>query len=512
MDNVRIIGNRMEIYKGRKISILDLDEIMFIKPTNNYTDICAVRETIKDVRFLKGQYLKLLENTTYPHHLVEAGRSYIINLDYLKATDQKTGKVVLEAKNNCNTLAIGTKNVEKVLAKLYDKRRDDVLRTYTFKQKLDTPIEDLNDTHPSEAGHEYVDLGLPNGTLWAVHNIDENLDNPSYYGWGDLFESDSYDWDHYSFEGKGETLDENNDVARINWGGNWRIPTKEEFLELIEHCKMYWVSKPSGCLIIGSHEKKLFLPTRGYLKRAGEHENSRNLGRYWSSTRCDKQTAWTLRFKESDSEERKVFGFVAKEDCFMGLSIRPVLSAPSHAKRKPLKKMILLEEVPRLKNTESRWWTWDRDNHLDGWEVIQPNLPVNPFDALHKLKELCDIEKPAVVVGISSAVILCKQLEGYKRVCVLPTEKPSISMLRIRKKDPFFARGITKELIEQYKKMEETSRVMRKEEECWVVTDRHKDEVEQEYSGWNYVQLPELKDPERYRVTFLYPLIKKIFS
>lgn len=59
MDNVRIIGNRMEIKKGRNISILYLDEIMFIKLINNYTDIYAVRRTIKDVRFLKGQYLKL---------------------------------------------------------------------------------------------------------------------------------------------------------------------------------------------------------------------------------------------------------------------------------------------------------------------------------------------------------------------------------------------------------------------------------------------------------------------
>ena len=85
-------------------------------------------------------------------------------------------------------------------------------------------------------------------------------------------------------------------------------------------------------------------------------------------------------------------------------------------------------------------------------------------------------------------------------------------MQRIRKKDPFYARGITKELIEQYKKMEETSCVMRKDEECWVVADRDEDVVKQEYSGWNYVPLPELKDPERYRVTFLFPLIKKIFS
>ena len=512
MDNVRIIGNRMEVYKGKKISLLYLDEIMFIKPTNNYTDIYAVRRTIKDVRFLKGQYLKLLENATYPHHLVEAGRSYIINLDYLKGADNKTGKVVLEEKNNSKTLSIGANNVDKILAQLNVKGRDKVLRTYTYKQKLDTPIDNLNDTHPSEVGHEYVDLGLPSGILWAVHNVDENLDNPSYYGWGELFESDSYDWDHYSLEGKGDSLNENNDVARINWGGNWRIPTRDEFIELIEHCKMHWASKPSGCLFVGPNEKKLFLPTRGYLKRAGEHENSRNLGRYWSSTRCDKKTAWTLRFKESDSEKREVYGFVAKEECFIGLSIRPVLSVPSHAKRKPLKKMILLEEVPRLQNTESRWWTWDRDNHLDGWEVIQPNLPVNPFDALQKLKELCDIEKPAIVVGISSAVILCKQLEGYKRVCILPKEKPSISMQRIRKKDPFYARGITKELIEQYKKMEETSCVMRKDEECWVVADRDEDVVKQEYSGWNYVPLPELKDPERYRVTFLFPLIKKIFS
>jgi len=36
-------------------------------------------------------------------------------------------------------------------------------------------------------GHEYVDLGLPSGTLWAKYNVGAKIDTDPglYFAWGD---------------------------------------------------------------------------------------------------------------------------------------------------------------------------------------------------------------------------------------------------------------------------------------------------------------------------------------
>ena len=60
-------------------------------------------------------------------------------------------------------------------------------------------------------GHEWVDLGLPSGTLWATCNVDANK-SEDYGGY--------FSWD----EG-------NKSVA--NWGDCWCMPSKEQWEELI---------------------------------------------------------------------------------------------------------------------------------------------------------------------------------------------------------------------------------------------------------------------------------------
>ncbi|MCQ2319676.1 MAG: hypothetical protein MJZ90_12290 [Bacteroidales bacterium] len=104
------------------------------------------------------------------------------------------------------------------------------------------------------AAHEYVDLGLPSGLLWATCNVgaDSPEDYGDYFAWGETETKSDYDWDTYKWcNGSYNTLTKYNtkssygtvdnkttlelsdDAARANWGGSWRMPTEAEFQELI---------------------------------------------------------------------------------------------------------------------------------------------------------------------------------------------------------------------------------------------------------------------------------------
>lgn len=125
-------------------------------------------------------------------------------------------------------------------------------------------------------GHEYVDLGLPSGNLWATCNM--GASSPTgygdYYAWGELSPKSRYDWSSYKFyEATGSFLKYNkkdgltvlepeDDVAFLKWGGNWQIPSPEDWEELTDNVNVYVVSnhgliyysleskKNSGVLII----------------------------------------------------------------------------------------------------------------------------------------------------------------------------------------------------------------------------------------------------------------------
>ena len=87
-------------------------------------------------------------------------------------------------------------------------------------------------------GHEYADLGLPSGTLWATMYI--GATSPEGYGeffaWGETTSKSSFTSSNYKYTGTSSTLPLNNDAANVIWGGNWRMPTQEEVQELIDNC------------------------------------------------------------------------------------------------------------------------------------------------------------------------------------------------------------------------------------------------------------------------------------
>jgi len=103
-------------------------------------------------------------------------------------------------------------------------------------------------------GHDYVDLGLPSGTLWATCNVGATTpeDYGDYFAWGETTTKSTYNWSTYKYcNGSNTTmtkyctssscgtvdnmteLDLSDDAAYVNWGGNWRMPSFAQFEELI---------------------------------------------------------------------------------------------------------------------------------------------------------------------------------------------------------------------------------------------------------------------------------------
>jgi len=141
--------------------------------------------------------------------------------------------------------------------------------------------------------HGYVDLGLPSGLKWATCNVGASRpgDYGNYYAWGEMSTKEEY-WrsnsDSYeSSDSKWNNIGGNSryDAATANWGGYWRMPTKEDFEELLRECTWEWttLNGHNGYKVIGPNGNSIFLPAAGW--RYGTDEGRVGSGGYyWSST------------------------------------------------------------------------------------------------------------------------------------------------------------------------------------------------------------------------------------
>ena len=164
----------------------------------------------------------------------------------------------------------------------------------------------LTGSWPDE--HEWVDLGLPSGTLWATMNIGASSPEEygDYFAWGETTPKEYYEWNTYkwcmgsnntltkyctnsyygynSFVDNDVELDPEDDAATVNWGAGWQMPTLEQIDEL-KDCSSEWMTLNGvyGRLFTGSNGASLFLPAAGY-RWKGTIYKAGSYGRYWSST------------------------------------------------------------------------------------------------------------------------------------------------------------------------------------------------------------------------------------
>ena len=116
-------------------------------------------------------------------------------------------------------------------------------------------------------GHEYVDLGL--SVKWATCNVGANTPEEygDYFAWGETDPKQSFTNDNYLYKGNPVTLPLSADAAHVNWGENWRMPTKQEQEELYNNCAWEWtnVNAVKGYKVIGKNGNYIFLPAGGYM-------------------------------------------------------------------------------------------------------------------------------------------------------------------------------------------------------------------------------------------------------
>lgn len=201
-------------------------------------------------------------------------------------------------------------------------------------------------------GHEFVDLGLPSGLLWATCNVGANT--PEEYGdcfaWGETTTKETYNWSTYRYcNGSGSTLtkycnnaeygnngftdeltilEASDDAATANWGASWRMPTKAEMEELNTNCTVTWTTQNgvNGRLFTGPNGNSIFLPAAGVYSFDGyqEHEAAGLGGFYWLSSLCTDgdgpHCAWYLVFY-SDCCWVSSMSDINRNN---GLSVRPV--------------------------------------------------------------------------------------------------------------------------------------------------------------------------------------------
>lgn len=189
-------------------------------------------------------------------------------------------------------------------------------------------------------GHEYVDLGLPSGLLWATCNVGASSpqDYGNYYAWGETTTKSTYNWSTYKWCNGSEysltkyntdwsygyvdnrtTLEPADDVARAKWGGRWRMPTMTEKNELRLNCTWTWTTQNGvkGMKVKGPNGKSIFLPAAGYYS-GSSHETGSNY--YWSSSLSSvPRSAYRLYFNSGGVYNDS---YVTHRCC--GMPVRPV--------------------------------------------------------------------------------------------------------------------------------------------------------------------------------------------
>ncbi len=234
------------------------------------------------------------------------------------------------------------------------------------------PQTDIIDANVPE-GVDAVDLGITVGgkkILWANMNVGavSETDYGTLFAWGETtgytdggdnvktyFTNDTYAWtrkdsqyNYYYFtkycdSAKISQLEPGDDAAHANWGGEWRMPTKDEWDAFIatKHTSGYtWTwcdgstTKYKGSTVAGLQVTCAATNGTVFLPAAGRFDESTNSnGYYWSSSLheteqedeggtstlvVDPACAWVFTLSDSD----QYLGYLGRSQ---GISVRAVM-------------------------------------------------------------------------------------------------------------------------------------------------------------------------------------------
>lgn len=285
-----------------------------------------------DIYSLGATLYKLIEGKTPP----EAYNVLLNGLSFSTKTPEYIQSAIREAMKTLREQR--PKNIKEFIDKLH----------INSAKKEETIILDEH----SIDGREYVDLGLPSGTLWATCNVGANRPEEygDYFAWGETKVkrySKWYKWSNSPFDISGSLtkycndriygnedglteLELEDDAAYIsNRGTDWRTPSIAQFEELINsnYTTTTWMTLNGvcGCKITSkTNGKSIFLPAAGY--RCNKDFYTGSLGRYWSRTLKSDDPNWA-RYLYIDSASIGTSNFYR----YYGQSVRPVCTIENNA-------------------------------------------------------------------------------------------------------------------------------------------------------------------------------------
>ena len=196
----------------------------------------------------------------------------------------------------------------------------------------------------TDNNRDWVDLGLPSGLLWASCNLGASSPEEygDYYAWGEVETKSTYDWSTYKYANGGynqltkycndpeyghngftdnlTTLQPSDDAATQKLGSGARMPTADEWRELIDNTTAEWttLNGVQGLNLTADNGASLFLPAAGKLLGDVLY-GAGTVGWYWSSTLSEYHPlgAWYFGFNIDD----QVRGLSPRAD---GLTVRAV--------------------------------------------------------------------------------------------------------------------------------------------------------------------------------------------
>ena len=230
----------------------------------------------------------------------------------------------------------------------------------------DTLIHNITVSQRGQPVYEYVDLGL--SVYWATFNVGASAPEEcgDYFAWCETepyyepgyAQSESpvwksgkeggYAWSSYSYcmgdstsiikynlDDKLTTLEMYDDVANRIWGGDWRMPSMDEFKELQQYCswELITLNGMKGFKVtskrVGFEDQSIFLPScgaRGYNMFAGYGEES---AIYWSNTLHKDSLMFAYAGLCDTSSTPEVFRY-SRGPRIAGLPVRPVCPSTTY--------------------------------------------------------------------------------------------------------------------------------------------------------------------------------------
>lgn len=248
--------------------------------------------------------------------------------------------------------------------------------------------EDITEKNlcPDENHPHLIDLGLPSGTKWACCNVGASSPEGvgGYYAWGETAEKSIYSWENYKAPSTENIAGTEYDVAHVQWGESWIMPTTGQWEELVFKTERTRTSRNgmNGDLYTGPNGNSVFMPYGGYKyedKKIGIGSSSD----YWSST--------------------------ADQDHSLGYTIRPIVATSSIIG-------IITFADPVVKAICVANWDTDKDGELsydeaavvtDLGQVFANNSEITSFDELQYFTGLTEIPENAFLLcdSLTSVII-----------------------------------------------------------------------------------------------------------